>query len=145
MIKKKLRFNQEECIFTAFSWTVLVCVGDDVSLTCKTNSTALEWRVSVGNVDTRVGTQYITSTSLANVTDFVTSVGVFKFSRTSLMSPLVSVLHIENITSGLNGTRVQCSSFSDSVVLNSTIINVSEYGKFQQRKFINYSCIIIKL
>ena len=99
----------------------------------------------MGNVDTRVGTQYITSTSPANVTDFVTSVGVFRFSRTSLMSPLVSVLHIENITSGLNGTRVQCSSFSDSVVLNSTIINVSEYGKFQQRKFINYSCIIIKL
>ena len=92
----------------------------------------------MGNVDTRVGTQYITSTSPANVTDFVTSVGVFRFSRTSLMSPLVSVLHIENITSGLNGTRVQCSSFSDSVVLNSTIIKIGTMKLWQALNLTNW-------
>ena len=92
----------------------------------------------MGNVDTRVGTQYITSTSPANVTDFVTNVGVFRFSRTSLMSPLVSVLHIENITAGLNGTRVQCSSFSDSVVLNSTIIKIGTMKLWQALNLTNW-------
>ena len=53
---------------------------------------------------------------------FVTSLGVFTFSRTSI-SPLMSVLEIVNITADLNDTRVDCVHVEGNMTTVITVID----------------------
>ena len=72
-------------------------------------------------------TRFISSTSIANSsTPLNESQTMFQFLRTSV-SPLMSVMIIDNVAVDLNGTRVECT-YGGSVV-STTTINVIRIGK----------------
>ena len=103
-----------------------MCVGDQLTLTCSTNGTALEWGVYHPRiVDTGVRHQAMSSTGRDRLGPFVTSLGVFTYYRTSI-SPLMSVLEIVNITADLNDTRVDCEHVEG---MSTTAITVIQNGK----------------
>ena len=54
---------------------------------------------------------------------------VFQFMRTSI-TPLISTLAVYNVTSALNGTRVNCLEVEGNyTILSATVINVTENGR----------------
>ena len=114
-------------IANASTRTEIVCIGDQLTLTCSTDGTSLQWGVSNPRiVETGIGTQPISSTGPERLGPFVTSLGVFTFYRTSI-SPLKSMLEIVNITADLNDTRVDCEHAEG---MSTTVITVIQNGKF---------------
>ena len=109
-----------------------VCIGDQLKLTCSTNGNSLQWDISNPRImETGVGDQPMSSTGPERFGPFVTSLGVFTFSRTS-MSPLITVLEIDNITADLNETRVDCAHAEG---MSTTVIIVIHNGNL-----IKYLC-----
>ena len=92
---------------------VSVCSGGQLNLTCHVTTlgeTLLQWSLMIPG---RFGDEirFISSDGSAESAASTLTVGqtVFQFLRTST-SPLTSmIIIINNITSGLNGTRVDCS------------------------------------
>ena len=103
---------------------VAVCMGENLTLMCTTSETLLTWHVSIPNrhlVDTR----YIGSSDVGNNQPSVTIDQTrIQFIRTSV-SPLTSIVPIENLTARFNGTMVECLD-SERILL--TTIHVIKNG-----------------
>ena len=90
---------------------VSVCSGGQLNLTCiaTPGEALLQWSLMVPD---RLGSEtwFISSSGSAESTVSIFIVGqtVFRFLRISI-SPLISVIVINNVTSQLNGTIVNCS------------------------------------
>ena len=120
----------------------LVCrVGDPVNLTCTTTTEFLQWSIRVVNEQgtleeiTRYinfGGVYLTSPRLVNSS-------TFNFMRSSIQGalPLISILSIDSISIGLNGTVAHCIEVSegnsmmtpDSASTTIQIVGVSNYSE----------------
>ena len=104
----------------------LVCSFGQFELLCRTNSTILEWIIdfpdSSGVVDP--GTWFISSTHPEVQSVVISDSTVLLISRTSL-SPLTSLLEINNTIVALNGTRINCTSQDGT---ESTVVNVVGNG-----------------
>ena len=108
---------------------VSVCHGDQLTLLCHTtpNETLLQWTLIIPIPD-RPGpdNRFISSSgSTASVTPLVVGQTVFQFLRISV-SPLESTLVINNASTRVNGTRVECSYGGE--VMETTIISVIGNG-----------------
>ena len=113
-------------LHTVTTRTEIVCIEDQLTLTCSTDGTALLWDVSNPRIlETGVGDQTISSTGRERLGPFVTRLGVFTFSRISI-SPLMSVLEIDNITADLNDTRVDCDRMEG---MSTAVVTVIQNGK----------------
>ena len=123
---KILSFFVFNCAITASSRTEFVCIGGQLSLTCRTyGGTILEWRVSHPHISvTGVGIQAISTTGRTSLGPFTSSLGVFRIFRTS-SSPLTSELQIDNATASLNGTTVDCTSAEG---MATTVIYIKNNG-----------------
>jgi hypothetical protein len=99
-----------------------VCLGGELTLNCSTNETLLQWNVTIPH---RTPELRFISTDPFVIATPLTKVADFYFTRTS-MSPLASMILIENVSIGLNGTRVECCVRGE--VIEATIINVIENG-----------------
>jgi hypothetical protein len=105
-----------------------VCLGGELTLNCSTNETVLEWEIVIPH--RAPDTRHITTGPATIRVDplNVTNVAKFHFMRISI-SPLVSMIRIDNVSIGLNGTRVECSAGGgDHEVIEATIPNVIENG-----------------
>ena len=95
-------------------------------LNCSTNETFLQWDITIPHRSRPPETRFFTTEGLDRLTSLnITNVARFHFLRTSI-SPLISLITIENIAIGLNETRVEC--FYGGGVMETTIINVIENG-----------------
>ena len=106
---------------------VSVCPGGQLNLTCNTMSdqTSLTWNLTFPHrpgYERRLILAGVISDSASPLT---VSQTVFKFLRTSV-SPLISVMVIDNMSAILNGTRVECSY--GGAVMSTNIINVIGSG-----------------
>ena len=106
---------------------VSVCHGDQLNLSCHTtpNVTLLQWTLSIPD---RPGPdiRFLSSSgSTQNVLPLIVGQTVFQFLRISV-SPLKSTLVINNVSTSLNGTRVECSYNSE--VMETTTISVIGNG-----------------
>ena len=106
-----------------------MCPGGQLNLTCLggPDETLLTWSLifpSSSNPDVR----FISSRGTAESARSTFTLGqtVFQFSRTST-SPLISLIIIENMTSELNGTRVNCSD--SNIMILTTVINIYGNGR----------------
>ena len=107
------------------------CDGEHVTLTCIANASKfLAWNITFpDDTNQRPELRYISSMSTftcqAPRTVYQT---VFQFIRTSTL-PLISTLVVYNMTSALNGTRVNCLDVEDNfTTISTTLINVTENG-----------------
>ena len=111
--------------------TFLLCPGDQLKLTCTVNgSGTIQWDVTHPHMQTGVGIQFVTDGSFEEFT-IDGNGAVYRFSRISI-SPLTSVLHIENVNANISGTMVKCYDSSRVAIILTTVIDVLENGKFHE-------------
>ena len=113
-------------MYIAITFDVSVCLGGQLSLTCHThsNGTLLTWDITIPS---HSESEIRFFSSIGNLTESHLTVGetVFQFIRTSL-SPLMSTMVINTITTSLNGTRVDC--YDVDKLVSTAVINVVENG-----------------
>jgi hypothetical protein len=105
-----------------------VCPGDQLNLTCHTapDETLLQWSLTIPSRS--VPELRFISPDTTSVAPFIVGQTEFQFLRTStLPAPLTSLMVIDNVSSGVNGTRVECSS--GGRVVSTDIINVIGNGE----------------
>ena len=113
------------CFFVGYAESAVasVCPGGRLNLTCNTMSdqTSLIWNMSFPH---RPGYErrFILAGGIADsASPLNVSQTMFQFLRTSV-SPLISVMVIDNVDTTLNGTRVECSYGGG--VMSTNIINI---------------------
>ena len=106
----------------------LVCPFRPFKLLCRTSATAISWTINfpdgfgVGDVDGQI----VTTTGPESRQPFVIrDSSVLLISRTSL-SPLTSLLEINNTIADLNGTRIECTTIDG---METTVITIIGNGK----------------
>jgi hypothetical protein len=103
-----------------------VCPGDQLNLTCHTapDETLLQWSLTIPSrpvPELRFISSEGNTVSVAPLTVGQTE---FQFLRTSTSpEPLISLMVINNVSSSLNGTRVECS-YPGGRVVSTDIINI---------------------
>ena len=103
----------------------LVCPLGRFNLLCSTNGAILEWTIDIpessGIVDP--GNQRIRNTTPPEVHSFVIRDSTFLLISRISLSPLTSLLEINNTIAALNGTRIDCTqSMTEMFSLVITII-----------------------
>ena len=102
-----------------------VCSGDQLNLTCHAtpSETPIRWNLTIPSRSNSVPELRFLSSdgNTASVTSLIIEQTVFQFLRTST-SPLISLMVIDNVSSDVNGTRVECSY--GGRVVSTDIINV---------------------
>ena len=107
--------------------STLVCPLGQFRSVCRTSGTAISWAIDfpdgfgVGDVDGQI----VTTTGPESRQPFVIrDSSVLLISRTSL-SPLTSLLEINNTIADLNGTRIECTSIDG---METTVITIIGNG-----------------
>lgn len=116
---------------------LLLCPGDNAVLTCGFNGSVIQWKAThPHNMETGVGTQFITASSTSNMTHIIiVANGVtYRFLRIS-SSPLVSLLEVYNVNANITGTRIECLDGPGNKTLLTEVINVVENGEFLRLTF----------
>ena len=87
-----------------------VCSGDQLNLTCHPapNETLLQWSLTIPGRSVPELRFISSDGNTVSVAPLTIGQTVFQFIRISI-SPLTSVMVIDNVTTSLNGTRVDCS------------------------------------
>ena len=121
--------------------SVLVCPGEQLNLTCQaiTGVTLIQWDLNLPNTSNRE-IRFISSggSTENSASIFSLSQTVFHFSRTST-SPLASLIIIDNVTTSLNGTRLECTY--NGSVMSATNINVIGNGMIINILRVQYSVV----
>ena len=122
-------FNHTGLVFIASTAVVSVCPGGQLNLTCNTMSdqthTALIWNMTFPHRPGYEQRLILAGGSADSASPFTVGQTEFQFLRTSV-SPLMSTMVIDNVSSILNGTRVSCSYGGG--VMSTDIINVIGNG-----------------
>ena len=99
---------------------VSVCPGEDLHLICSTNSSLIEWNITVTVLQSESGQSHsrtkIVSNILARPTMLIVNGILFNITRNSTLEsrPLTSVASVANVTAGLDGTIVKCTAIEQS-------------------------------
>ena len=106
-----------------------MCPGDQLNLTCHTtpNETLLQWSIDIPDRPVPEQKFFSSGSNTVSVAPLTIGQTVFQFMRTST-SPLTSLMVIDNVSSDVNGTRVECSS--GGRVVSTDIINVIGNGEY---------------
>ena len=107
-----------------------MCPGDQLNLTCLTapNETLLQWSIDIPGRPAPELKFFSSGSNTASVTPLTVGQTVFQFLRIST-SPLTSLMVIDNVSSDVNGTRVECSYLGGRVV-STDIIKVIGNGEY---------------
>ena len=97
-----------------------VCPGGHLMLSCCANGSSLQWIVNVSISPLHLepgetGIRFITRTSPESEPPIIANQTVFHVSKTS-NSPLTSIVSVDNVTSDLNQTRIECSRVSITTI-----------------------------
>ena len=109
---------------TEFS-VFLGCRYDQLRLTCSTNDSVLTWTVFPPGVDDSGFDVIVLGSGSVSPSEMVLNDNTFHSSITSL-SPLKSLMLVDNVSANVNGTRVGCQSPSNGQSI--TNINIIEDG-----------------
>ena len=112
-----------------------MCPGDQLNLTClaapNCNGMLPQWSIIIpGRSAPKL--RFISSNgNTVSVTPLNVGQTMFQFLRTSTL-PLISLMVIDNVSSDVNGTRVECSSYlNDSLrVMSTGIIKIIGNGEY---------------
>ena len=107
-----------------------MCPGDQLNLTCLAapNETLLQWSIDIPGRPTSEQRFFSSGGNTVSVTPVTIGQTVFQFLRTST-SPLTSLMVIDNVSSDVNGTRVECSYLGGRTV-STDIIKVIGNGEY---------------
>ena len=119
------------------SAVVSVCqAGDELELTCNTSGIAHRWEFTVFPENMTYTTTPITSVGTSGIPEPLTiSTSMITFSRLSSF-PLESRVSVNPVSSGLNGTVVNCFDgglSSIELVATATIQIISDSGNFGKK------------
>ena len=106
-----------------------VCPGRELNLLCQTNSSYLNWHLAVPYMFNTPYMRFLSSTlSLNSLRPINVSGHIFNITRTSIEGslPLESTLSVANVTTDIEGTRIDCLNNGSNL---STIIHVIRVGE----------------
>ena len=109
--------------------TVPVCPGGQINLTCQASpdETLLQWSLTIPGRSVPELRFISSDANTASVSPLIVGQTVFQFLRTSTSPlPLVSVMVTDDVSTSLNGTRVECSYGGG--VMETTVITVIRNG-----------------
>jgi hypothetical protein len=109
----------------------MACPGDNLTLYCCTNDSALQWTINISHIPLRfspgedgIRLIYLQSPEIERpITANLTTINFFKASS----SPLVSVLTIDNVTTNWNQTKIKCARRIEEMIL--TTIHIIDHSK----------------
>ena len=104
---------------------VSVCPSGQLNLTCNTTEQQLTWSITVSHRPGDERRLILAGGGADSALPLTVSQTMFQFLRTSV-SPLISIMVIDNVNTILNGTRVECL-YGDGV-MSTDIINVIGSG-----------------
>ena len=93
---------------------VCLCPGYDLTLTCSTNETFLRWHITNG---LKFKSRLVSLQGVAGELEpLMLSSTVFNISKVSEneVLPLISTIMVYSVSTGLNGTSVNCSEIAES-------------------------------
>ena len=112
-----------------------VCrVGDPLQITCRATVQFIRWNISQVNEQgslVEVASAQINSLDANQMTQRIVNSSTFTFMRTSVQrdSPLISILSIDSVSIGLNGTILRCANGSNQSISASTTIKIIDIRK----------------
>ena len=120
-------------------------VGDPLQLTCTASvESGIKWNV-FNQVNEQIVSDVLITTGSANNQRTSLTVNSITFTslRTSAQgaSPLTSILSIDSVGIGLNGTEVRCSDLSDPMISATTTIQIVDTNQSEFVKKTNI-CIL---
>ncbi len=108
-----------------------VCrVGDPLQLTCAASAEFMRWNIlqvnDQGTLEESTTPVQINSRDDNQIAQKVMNSSTFTFTRTSTtrVLPLISMLSIDSVSIGLNGTVVNCSDVANPMISSSTTIYI---------------------
>ena len=110
----------------------MICPGDNLTLSCCTNGSALQWVVNISltplHFDRRGedGIRLITRSGPDMEQPLTINPTIARFSKLS-SSPLVSAVTVENVTTDWNQTEIECAYSGGGMVL--TTIHIVDYSE----------------
>lgn len=110
-----------------------MCPGDQLNLICLAapNGMLLQWSIAIPS-RSAPELRFISSDgNTVSVTPLNVGQTMFQFLRTSTLS-LISLIVIDNVSSDVNGTRAECSSYLNGSlrVMSTDIIKIIGNGKY---------------
>ena len=110
----------------------MVCPGDNLTLSCCTNGSALRRRVNVSLTPLRLlpgedGIRTINRQSPEMERPLTVHPTVISFSNFTSSSPFVSILTISNVTTDWNQTKIVCRQSAEEMSV--TTIHFIDYSK----------------
>ena len=122
-----------------------VCrVGDPLQLTCTASVEFISWSIlqpnEQGTIEEVTNSVQINARDTNQMTERVVNYATFTFVRNSTQGdlPLISVLFVDSVSTGLNGTVVHCTDLTNQMTSASTTIQIidisqSKLGTFSLR------------
>jgi hypothetical protein len=106
--------------------TARVCPETALEITCSTDRTFLNWNVTIPPSANELSGQAVTrnrlvSSSSQGIAPLIINNIVFIISTVSTVDQFTSVLSVNNVTTDLNGTIVQCEDIDISAAAESRI------------------------
>ena len=102
-----------------------MCSGGQLTFVCTTNRTFIEWNITVlDSMGIRISRTRLLSTGSQSVESQTVNMIVFDITRRSKLdsTPLISTLSVANVTTGLNGTLINCTDIESSLTETSTSV-----------------------
>ena len=111
----------------------MVCPGDNLTLSCCTNGSALQWTVNISLTPLRFdqagedGIRTINQQSPEMERPLTVYPTIIHFTNFTSSSPFVSVLTISDVTTNWNQTKIECARSIEEVSL--TTIHIIDHSK----------------
>ena len=109
-----------------------VChVGDPLQLTCTASIEYIKWSILQPNDEEITNPVQINSRDTYQMSQREVNFATLTFTRSSAQgeSPLISILSIDSVSIGLNGTVVQCSGVTNPMTSASTTIQIIDISE----------------
>ena len=110
------------------SGVALVCPGEQLTFVCSTNRSFVQWNVTVFRSGQSISrTRLVPSVGAPFTSSVVVDMVPFHITRVGSL-PLTTTLTITNVSTDLNGTRVNCTDIGSSLAETSTSVSIIEIG-----------------
>ena len=118
-----------------------VCPGERLQFICHTTLDYIRWNVTVvqPRPDSRESELISNILNVSTTSSFPVNMIQFTVGRSSTAEsnrshPLISTLSVANVTTSLNGTKVKCATFSESVTNTTSTATIHVIQPFSKPK-----------
>lgn len=103
------------------SGLTFACPGEELTFFCSTGGSFMDWNVTILQLGRKISRSRFFATNSENIAPLMVGTKSFTI-MANFTDVLTSTLRIDNTTIDLNGTKVRCTDFGDSINETSTSV-----------------------